>query len=677
MNTNFIFKPYFEEIIHEYLNSKNIKQIFPRTHSPYVEIKRSQDNCPKFTDNRDKIKEYKKDSLNDDNMDVVDYSEFQHLSPRSDIINSLNNEFLNFNDNVPVKIQKLYQLIPIFNLFFKYYDEQNKSKYTSFNDYLNYDENCQIKNMELFIDVKVIITRIIRQIKCRNYLLTCFDLKILIYEKIKEKININNISNIDINDEKIFNIWESISAPLSNFFILKSHKSIKSLIFNIIKAECLIKSNNYIINNYELSINRFNLNINHEWLKINIKSLLHDPNVGQRITGEINNNLLSYLKNLCFGLFVDHNLTKKWKNTKMEDTNFFNYACNEIEQKKLLNEDTNFTYNSNNFNPLNNFKFLIIKLINCSIITVELYIGFLINYLKEKAISFDSDKKILYDLRKNDDLNSIHKLIKSDNINYKNETDKEKLIILFPNYLTIIEMKNLFKLLNYYDIIMCFIDNNYLNIETTKFINELIESIPKIPIIELNFEHVYKDYIKKYTYFENYIDSYYFNNIFKKSYENFILYTYKNVYNKEFLFLDTTNKSISLTLYKKTTIIETNQLSEDLKLIKKNNDNDIFKHINNNDMKKLEGILEEKESCFQSLQEDLKNNNNCIILQNFSAKYFMELIILDDLQNKEMYFINFIRFKEKAIVFITDNLSKNDYKILFDNFKHIKIIKFI
>ena len=686
MNTNFTFKSYFEPIIHEYLISKNIEQIFPRQPSPHVEIKYSEDDCPKFSDNRDKIKEYKKNSLNDTVEDIPDYSKFQYLSSNLDIMSSPNEQILNLNSNVPIKIQKLYQLMPIFNLFFKYKNEENISKYTSFNDYLKYDKKCEIKTIELFYDIKIIITRIIRTIKCKNYLLDYSDLKILIYEQIEEKTNVNNLINININDEKIFNIWQNISIPVSKFFKFESHKSIKNLIFNMIKAECLIKSNNYIINNYSLSISKFNLCINHEWLKIDITTLMHDPTPGHRIVQEINNKLLSSLKNLYFGLFVDPNLTKEWENSKIQNTTFFKYSCDKDEQKKLLNQDTNFAHNSNNFNPLNIFKFLIIKLMNCSIITIELYIGCLINYLKAKVTSCNSDKKILFDLRKMDDLNDISKLIKinknnnnnNNNNNNKNETNKGKLIILFPNYLTIIEMKNLFKLLNFYNIIICFIDN-YLNIETTKFINEVIENIPKIPTIELNFHNVYKNYIKNHVYFNNYIDSYHFNNILISSYQDYILYTCETSnFNRRFTFLSMNHKSISLTLYEKSSIIEKNQLNEDLKIIKKNNNNG-YGQINNNNIKKLEDILKKKENDYHFLKKNLKDNDNCIILQNFSAKFFMQLTILDDLNITKggTYYINFICFKEKAVVLTTENLSQNNYNILFNNFKHIKIIKFI
>ena len=57
----------------------------------------------------------------------------------------------------------------------------------------------------------------------------------------------------------------------------------------------------------------------------------------------------------------------------------------------------------------------------------------------------------------------------------------------------------------------------------------------------------------------------------------------------------------------------------------------------------------------------------------------MQLTILDDLNITKggTYYINFICFKEKAVVLTTENLSQNNYNILFNNFKHIKIIKFI
>ena len=679
MNTNFNFEECFESIIHEYLISINIKQIFPPSHSPYSEIRKNEKDHPNFFNDRDKIKEYNKNNLNDNmDIDITDYSEFQFLSSSIDITSHMD-QTVDLNNNIPIKIQKLYQLIPIFNLFFKYENQQNQLKYISFNDYLSYSKNNEINNIELLLDIKVIITGIIRHIKCRNYLLNGHDLKILIYEKIKQKININSIVNIDINDETVFNIWENISIPLSKFFKFNSsNKSIKNLIFNIIKAKCLIKSNNYVINNYTLNVNKFNLNINNKWLKIDTKSIGHDPNIATRIILQTNNNLLNYLKILCFGLYIDHNLAKKWKNTKMEDTDFFKFKCDKNEQKNLINEDTDFVHNSNNFNPSNIFKFLIIKIMNCSILSIELYLSTLINYFKEKAKSFNVDKKILYDLRKNDDLEDIIKLIKFDSSNNvinnnddnEDESNKHKLIVLFPNYLSIVEMKNLFKLLNFYNLIICYLDNDYLNIETVKFINEVIEDIPKIPIIELNFQNVYLDYIKKYDYFKKYIDSYNFNNLLKTSYEEYLVYCSQlSDFGVPHFFINTNLKSISLTLYKKLSIIEKIQFDEDLEIVKNNC------KMKQTNIEILQNISDKKNNDYQTLEKELNNNNNCIILQNFSAKFFLESIISNNF-NRKMYFIDFMCFKDEAIVLTTDILTKNEYKILFNNFKHIKIIKF-
>ena len=419
--------------------------------------------------------------------------------------NNNNNNNNNNNDNnniipnyIPKEIENVYLTFKEFILFFKYDDkEKQKKKYLSISKYINNEKNKLIKNEEIFNILKNIISNI-KILSKNNYQITASDLKFLIYYEIKNKFKLKDIVNVDVNNIKHLKLWNDCYILCKRFIKKTKITNINEKMINLIdeyfNIKYLIISNNYLIQNSEvldildnkgLFNNENILQINEKNLKIDYNDINSDYNSEQKKILLVNIFLLNYIRDSFFGLNKNVDIVR---NIKFDD--------------ETKNYEKSIFDNRNNYEVSKN-KLLMIKVINTSIISIDLYLKSLLSYLKNSYDKF-------FDLRNFNQINELFDIL----------IENEKPIticIVFVNYLTIKQITKIFSYINKHNFLFIML-GDYLNTKTIKYFKELNN------ITNLNLQiliDVRNFYEFKHQYYNKYVDCFTFKKIMEDCCENY------------------------------------------------------------------------------------------------------------------------------------------------------------